>query len=91
MICYPGAVFELRGKYQNLVLVAVSRVNMHSTGDASELKTLVDTGGTGNVTELSRESGPYRSIRYTGEGYTCSLSGLTVQNTQVQTSGLGAS
>lgn len=84
------AVFELRDKQKNVVLVAVSRVDMPGAGEASELKTLVDAGGTGNVTELSRESGPYRDVRFTGEGYTSSLSGPTVQNTQVQPVGWSA-
>ena len=77
-------VFELRDKHWNVVLVATSRVDMPTTGEASELKTLVDTGGTGNVTELSREKGPYRSVHFEGLGYDSDLDEWTVRNIQVQ-------
>lgn len=77
-------VFELRDKHWNVVLVAISRVDMPSAGEASALKKLVDTGGTGNVTELSREKGPYRSVRFAGLGYDSDLDQWTVRNIQVQ-------
>jgi hypothetical protein len=78
------AVLELRDKRKNVILVAVSRVDMPSVADAKRYKRLVDKSGTGNVTELSRETGPYRQVRYTGDLYTSNINGVTVRNTQVQ-------
>jgi hypothetical protein len=43
----------------------VSWVEMPDEAGARALKQLVDGNGTGNVTELSRERGRYRTVRYT--------------------------
>lgn len=77
-------VFEIRDKRRNVILVAISWVDMPSAGTAEELIKLVDTDGTGNVTELSREKGRYRSVRFTGEFYESALDGSAVGNVQVQ-------
>lgn len=77
-------VFELRDRHRNVLLVAISWVDMPSVGSAENLLTLVDKYGTGNVTELSRESGPYRRIRYTGKIYDSTREGSAVGNVQVQ-------
>jgi hypothetical protein len=52
--------------------------------EAKRYKTLVDAPVIGKVTELSRDTGPNRNVRYTGDLYTSSIDGATVRNTQVQ-------
>jgi hypothetical protein len=49
------AWFDVRDGRRGLVLVAVSWVEMPDIRSAREFQELVDTHGTGNVTELSRE------------------------------------
>jgi hypothetical protein len=78
------AAFTLRDKYQDAILVAISWVSMPDTALAERYKSLVDTWRTGNVTELSREIGPYKNVRFTGKNYTSGLDGKTVWNAQVQ-------
>src|SRR5690606_18840118 len=53
------AWFEVRDGKRGVVLVAVSWVEMPDTRSARKFHRLVDTHGTGNVTELSRGEGPY--------------------------------
>ena len=57
---------------------------MRTTRLAKKYKSLVDTGGTGNVTELSRETGPYRKVRFTRSTYTSGIDGTTVWNAQIK-------
>jgi hypothetical protein len=45
---------------------------------------LIDSSGTGNITELSREQGRYRTVRYTGDAYASRLDGDVVVNAQAQ-------
>lgn len=78
------ATGEFRDKNRNVVLVAFSWVDMPTTGEAARLRKLVDTEGTGNVTELSRERGRYRNVRFAGLGYNSGLSEQAVWNIQVQ-------
>jgi hypothetical protein len=51
---------------------------------ATELKALLDRYGTGNVTELSRESGRFRRVRFSGRAYVSRRDGDTVTNAQAQ-------
>jgi hypothetical protein len=82
------AYVELRDKHKNVVLVALSRVDMPNAEAASRFKALVDVGGTGNVTELSRDGGAFRNVRYDGMTYASGLDGPnTVWNLQVQPAG----
>ncbi len=62
----------------------VAWVEMPTEAEAGSLKQLLDTGGTGNVTELSRERGRYRTVRYTGDAYASSRDGAVVVNAQAQ-------
>lgn len=78
------AAFILRDKHQDAILVAISWVSMPSATLAKQYKTLVDTWRTGNVTELSREIGPYKNVRFTGKNYTSGRDGETVWNAQGQ-------
>jgi hypothetical protein len=78
------AVIEVTDKRKNVVLIAVSRVDMPTAADARQYKELVDRDDTGNITELSREGGRYQSYRYTGRFYNSSIDGPSVENTQVE-------
>jgi hypothetical protein len=57
---------------------------VQNVASARRYKRMVDTPGTGNVTELSRDDGPYRDIRFDGKLYTSGMSGTAVWNVQVQ-------
>lgn len=69
---------------QDLALVAISWVDMPTSSMAEKYKHLVDTPGTGNITELSRDSGPYKDIQFTGKYYLSGIVGTAVWNVQVQ-------
>lgn len=84
------AWFEVRDRRRGLVLVAVSWVEMPDTGSAREFHELVDTYGTGNVTELSREQGRHRRVRFTGRYYEDRRAGTTVVNAQAEPVGRAA-
>jgi len=78
------AVFELRDRNGDVVLLAVSWVEMADEATARDLHQRLDTHGTGNITELSRERGRYRSVRYTGDAYASHRDGTVVVNAQAQ-------
>jgi hypothetical protein len=67
-----------------IALVAISWVQMPSAGQAAAYKRLVDAAGTGNITELSRLTGPDRSVTFTGLYYLSGQSGAAVWNVQAQ-------
>jgi hypothetical protein len=70
------------------VLVALSWVGMPDSSLAAEYKSLVDKGGTGNITELSHDTGPYKSVQYNGQFYTSGLDGSSAWNVELQPVGL---
>lgn len=80
------AYFEVQDRQGDAILIAVSWVRMPDASSASALQHLDDAPGTGNVTELSREEGKYKSVRYTGLFYTSNLdtSGTVFVNVQAQ-------
>jgi hypothetical protein len=84
------ASFELRDAGGDVVLIAVSWVDMGDEATAREFHRLVDGSGTGNITELSRERGRYRSVRFTGDIYESRREGTVVSNAQAQPVGRGA-
>ena len=57
---------------------------MPNYSTAASYKHLVDGSGTGNVTELSRDVGPYRNVKYTGQFCTSGIVGADVWNVQAQ-------
>ncbi len=67
-----------------MALVAVSWVEMATDAETRQLKQLLDRPGTGNITELSRERGRYRSVRYTGDAYASRRDGTVIVNAQAQ-------
>jgi hypothetical protein len=79
-------LFEVRDRRGGLLLVAVARVDMPDPESARAFRELVDTYGTGNITELNRERGGYRhrNIRFTGKRYASSRTGNTVINAQAE-------
>lgn len=78
------ASLEITAKGTGTVLVAIASVTMPDERSAAELKALLDRYGTGNVTELSRESGRFRRVRFTGQAYASRRDGDTVTNAQAQ-------
>ncbi|MEJ8277435.1 hypothetical protein [Pseudonocardia spirodelae] len=78
------AQFEVRDRNGDVALVPIAWVDMLTETEARQLKTLMDTAATGNVTELSRERGRYRTVRYTGDAYASRRDGTTVVNAQAQ-------
>lgn len=77
-------LFEVRDRRRNVVLVAVAVVAMPDRAGALAYRRLVDRHGTGNVTELSRERGRYRRVRFTGHPYASDRDGEVVVNVQAQ-------
>jgi hypothetical protein len=67
-----------------MALVAISWVDMPTAQLAGQYKRLVDTGGTGNVTELSRDTGPYQDVSFSGAFYQSGSTGTAVWNVQAQ-------
>lgn len=59
----------MRDRNGDVALVPIAWVERPTEAEAHQLKALMDTGGTGNMTELSRERGRYRSVRHTGDAY----------------------
>ena len=82
------ALIEVHDRRDALVLVAVAWVDMPDRAQAAAFKRLVDRSGTGNITELSRERGPYRRVRFDGEHYVSRQEDTTVINAQAQPVGL---
>jgi hypothetical protein len=68
----------------NPVLVALSWVAMPSAAAAKQYSELVTGKDTGDVNELSRESGPYVNVRFTGQFFDSGLDGQGVWEAQVQ-------
>lgn len=84
------ALFEVHDRRKNVVLVAVAWVEMPGSASARQFHDLVDRPGTGNVTELSRDQGRYRNVRFSGEHYASRRDGTTVVNVQAQPVGRAA-
>jgi hypothetical protein len=71
----------VRRNKQGLMLVAISWVDMPGTSLARYYKHLVDESGTGNIAELSRESGPYRNVKFAGRYYASGIIGAAMKAT----------
>ena len=78
------AQFEVRDAKGDVVLVPVAWVTMDTEADAGALKQLVDSSGTGNITELSRQRGRYQTVRYTGDAYASRQDGRVITIAQAQ-------
>jgi hypothetical protein len=53
-------------------------------GHSTRATQLLDADGTGNMTELTRERGRYRSVRYTGDAHASGRDGTVPVNAQAQ-------
>lgn len=78
------ALIEVRDRRRNVVLMAVAWVEMPDADSAGDFKRLVDRHGSGNITELSRERGRYRDVRFTGDIYKSGRDSEIVVNAQAQ-------
>jgi hypothetical protein len=74
------AVFEVKDSGRATAVVAVAVVDMPDSTQAGQFKRLVDSPGTGNITELRGS----RSVSYTGEHYASAQDGSTVVNAQAE-------
>jgi len=83
------AQLELTNRRGDVVLIAISWVQMPDAASARAYRRLVDAGNAGNVTELSRDGGPYQSVGYTGRHHDADRRGTTVSTTQVEPVGPG--
>lgn len=78
------AWYEVCDEHDNKAVLSVAWVEMPDEDSAAELKTVVDTPGTGNATELSKDDGPYRDTSYSGYYYRSSRDGDTVRSVQAE-------
>ncbi|TDD87080.1 hypothetical protein E1202_17350 [Saccharopolyspora karakumensis] len=60
------------------MLIAASRTDMSSSNYADALKRLADRGGSGNVTDLARETPGYDATKFTGQNYASQTHGPSV-------------
>jgi hypothetical protein len=72
------SLLEVADRRGGLVLIGVAWVDMPSDAQAVELQRILDQPDAGNVTELNRERGRYRNVRFTGEHYASQRDGTTV-------------
>jgi hypothetical protein len=77
-------LIEVRDRRGGLALIAVAWVDMPDVDSARQLKALVDVHGTGNITELNRGRGRYRTVRFAGEHYESTREGGTVVTAQAE-------
>ena len=66
------------------VIIAISWVYMPNVPSAYKYFRLADTSGTGNVTELSRDIGLYKGVKYSGKYYESGIRGIVVWNAEAQ-------
>jgi hypothetical protein len=78
------AYLAVSDSHGDAILVAISWVDMSNTALAEKYKMLVDRFQTGNVTELSRETGPYQKVAFSGMFYASGIDGTAVWNAQAQ-------
>lgn len=75
------ALLEVHDNHGAVALVAVAWVDMPETDQALKLQQLMDRYGTGNITELSRETG---GQRFSGKYYRSAREDDTVVNVQAE-------
>ena len=68
----------------NRAVLAFAEVEMPDAASAADLRRIVDVYGTGNVTELSTQSGPHQGVAYTGRYYSSSLTGTKFSDLQAE-------
>ena len=78
------AWYEVGDDEDNSAVLSVAWVEMPDAEAADDLKRLVDRPGTGNVTELSKQDGPYQDVRYSGWYYRSDVDGATFRSVQAE-------
>jgi hypothetical protein len=78
------AWYEVSDDEDNEAVLSVAWVEMPDAEAANDLKRLVDRPGTGNVTELSKQDGPYQDVRYSGWYYRSDVDGATFRSVQAE-------
>lgn len=78
------AQLELRDPKGDVALVAAFWIEMSDEPAAAQLVRLLDTRGTGNIRELSREEGRYKLVRYSGPAYDSDRDGTFVRSAQAE-------
>jgi hypothetical protein len=78
------AWYEVSDDEDNAAVLSVAWVEMPDAETANDLQRLVDRPGTGNVTELSKEDGPYQDVRYSGWYYRSDVDGATFRSVQAE-------
>jgi hypothetical protein len=76
------ALLEVRDDRRNTILVAIAWAEMPDPALAERLKDMVDTNGTGNIRELSRQRGQYLDVGFSDAAYASAREGSTVVNAQ---------
>ena len=64
--------------------MSVAWVEMPDAEGAGDLQRLVDRPGTGNITELSKQDGPYQNVSYSGWNYRSGRDGDTFHSVQAE-------
>jgi hypothetical protein len=78
------AWYEVSDDEDNAAVLSVAWVEMPDAEAANDLQRLVERPGTGNVTELSKEDGPYQDVRYSGWYYRSDVDGATFRSVQAE-------
>jgi hypothetical protein len=78
------AWYEVSDDHDNKAMLSVAWVQMPDADSAGELQTVVNRPGTGNVTELSKDDGPYQGVAYRGRYYRSSRDGDTFCSVQAE-------
>jgi hypothetical protein len=78
------AWYEVGDDEDNAAVLSVAWVEMPDAEAANDLQRLVDRPGTGNVTELSKQDGPYQDVRYSGWYYRSDVDGATFRSVQAE-------
>ena len=78
------AWYELGDDGDGTAVLSVAWVRMPDPESASDLKRVVDRPGTGNITELSKQDGPYQHVGYSGWYYRSDVDGDTFRSVQAE-------
>ncbi|HVH24963.1 MAG TPA: hypothetical protein VNA11_21155 [Pseudonocardia sp.] len=78
------AWYELGDGQGDSAVMSVAWVEMPDAEDTADLQQLVDRPGTGNITELSKEDGPYQDVTYSGWYYRSGRDGSTFHSVQAE-------
>ncbi|WP_130293211.1 hypothetical protein [Pseudonocardia sediminis] len=77
-------LLQVTDRRQAVAVVAVASVDMADESRGRRLKTLVDTYGTGNISELTSSRRALRGVRWTGQHYVSMRDGTTMVNAQAE-------